>query len=370
MSAPPSGRLNACGRGLRNHDASPRRRAHAAATRGVLLIAACGAFVIAACGADPRPSAPTSVESLAPGRIARVGRAEIATATVANIAATESIPIAAACDRAVHDALFAEGARTDLPDIVPAAESTTHARALMRSIWRDARSAPVSDEELANVTAHRFVEFDRPAGARVVHAVVRLAEKASEAQRSEARAFAARLRSHVEAALRAKPLEPAPLRDGDKAFAFGPDEPLDDVATRFTAAVSELDKGQLDVVTERLPVVAADGRFVDFGFDSPQYVLEPFAKAATALAARGDLSEIVDTEYGFHVIALLEPTAAHQASRSERLLQLSDDVARARARRARRTLLDRARTGSVVEVATNADALMEAFARDAAAAQR
>ncbi len=378
MNALARGRLSAAFRDCADAASSPRpgRRALVkcgallVAGSGALLIAACGPLLIAACGGDPRPPAPTSVESLAPGSIARVGSEEIAAATVAAIAAAERIPIAEARDRAVFDALFAAGARTDLPDLVPAAESTVLARALMRMIWREARTAPVSEEELADVTAHHFVEFDRPAGARVVHAVVRIAERATEAQKSEARALAARLRSHVEAALRSTALEPAPRRDGDKAFEFGPNEPPDDVASRFTAAVSELEKGKLEVTTERLPVVAADGRLVDFGFASPQYVLEPFAKAATALGTRGDVSDLVATDYGFHVIALLERTAEYRVARVERLRQLSDDIARARARRTRRTMLEQARARSAVEVATNADGLMEALARDAAAAPR
>src|SRR5262249_24000940 len=157
-------------------------------------------------------------------------------------------------------------------------------------------------DEVAAATARHFVTLDRPETFRVIHAVVKLPEKADTATAARARALADRLWEQV---------------------AHAKDE--QDFRTR---AESLPDRGGLDVTVEPLKPGTADGRGADPTQPTPEietYVL-PFARAASRLSERGQISNVVTTEFGFHVLMLLERLPPHVVPLEERRRMLRKEI--------------------------------------------
>jgi peptidyl-prolyl cis-trans isomerase C len=100
--------------------------------------------------------------------------------------------------------------------------------------------------------------------------------------------------------------------------------------------------------------VTADGRiFVrkDAGFKASQGGFDPdFARAANALQRPGELSPVVKSSFGYHVIRLEERAQGSVLAEPELKERLSADVLVRRAARARRELLDKLHQASPVEV--------------------
>jgi peptidyl-prolyl cis-trans isomerase C len=325
---------------------------------GGLLVIAC------ACGGEttaPPPPAPT----VAPGTVARVGDEAIAPVTVARIAHAQRVPPREALERALHDAVMATAARADVPREAERAAARVLARVLLVELGEERRRAPIDDDELERATRYRWTRVDRPEGWRTVHAVVQLDDKRKPGDAERARAVAARLHEAAEALepeLRALPL---PVRDEEAQFLFekAQDDPI---ADRFREAVKAVDRQGLNVQVQVLPPIASDGRVIEHG-GSPDGTYDArFAAAASALGERGDVSGVIESGCGaesgqdcWHVIVLLERTPEKRVPREERLEILREDILRARTRRAERALLQRLTAETVVEVPTNADALLK-----------
>src|SRR4029453_9822539 len=105
--------------------------------------------------------------------------------------------LGAARERAVSDALFAAFAKQHYAGTgrIESIERSALGRSILEELGRRARSqgAP-SDEEVAELTAERWFDFDRPVSVRTTHAVVRLA---NPADKQKARAVAERIAEAV-----------------------------------------------------------------------------------------------------------------------------------------------------------------------------
>jgi peptidyl-prolyl cis-trans isomerase C len=110
----------------------------------------------------------------------------------------------------------------------------------------------------------------------------------------------------------------------------------------------------LEVVAEPLPPVTADGRTLT---PEPQQFDPTFARAAASLATRGDLSPVVATSFGVHVIMLLDRLPPTSISEEERRRMVREDVIVQRARAAQAKLMEELRRQPVT-VAEGLDALL------------
>jgi hypothetical protein len=280
----------------------------------------------------PLPLAAT----LPPGVAARVGTDDVPVALIESMVSRQGITPVSARDRAIDDALFAAEARAGLGDDpwVRRAEDAVLAAALVTELAEQSRDAgPITDPEIAWATERRWREFDRPAAARTVHAVVLLKDPSQE---EAGRVLAERIAVSVRGV---------------------------SVPEAFLQKARDVPAGALEVRAEALPAIAADGREVDPSAppeQEPGHFDLAFAKAANALTHVGDQSPVVRTSFGLHVILLTERLAEHRPSLAERRQLLAADVLSERARRLFDDTLVRLRAREPVEVLPTAPELTAA----------
>lgn len=266
------------------------------------------------------------------GVAAQVGSDEIALETVQRISAAQLVSAQAARDRAVTDALFAAGARSAYEGraVVPVLERAAWARALLEGLKNDALArGPATDAELAELTAVRWRELDRPESVRTTHAVVLVEKPADD---TEARAVA----EHIHEAV-------IGITDPEEFIRLAKAVPHDGVQVR----------------AERLPAVTADGRVYDPdrpAADSSESFDPDFAKAAYALKA-AQISEPVKSRFGYHVILCEVRVPELRVPLEQRRVLLHDDVMKGRAERAKQDLLKRLSTLQPIQVGRAADDL-------------
>jgi hypothetical protein len=188
---------------------------------------------------------------------------------------------------------------------------------------------PPSDGEIAELTALRWREFDRPESTRTSHAVA-LVQKPEDAAKALA------IAEHIYAAVQG---------------AKDPEEFL-----RLAKAVPH--EG-IDVRAERLPAVTPDGRVVDPDkptADSDQTFDPDFAAAATRLPV-GQISEPTKTRFGYHVIFCEARVPALRVPLAQRRELLRDETVKRRAERAKQELLTRLNAAQPIELSRAADDL-------------
>jgi PPIC-type PPIASE domain len=273
-----------------------------------------GVFVFSCRGGAP--SSATQRARLPQGVAAKVGAEEVSLATVARIAAAQGVAPAFARDRAVSDALFATAARAKFEgtSIVPVVERGALARAVLEGFKADAISrGPASDAEVAELTAHRWQELDRPESVRATHAVVKIDGPASDAK---ARAIA----DHIRDAVRG-------ITDPEA----------------FMRAARAVPHEGVEVRVEHLPAVTADGRTLDRDnplTDTGQRFDLDFARAVQTLTV-GQISEPTKTAFGYHVILCEARLPEQRVPLEQRRVRLYDAVIKGRAERAKQELLSR-----------------------------
>lgn len=276
---------------------------------------------------------------LPPGVVARVGGLRITAAEVSRIALAQGVGAAAARDAAVRDTLLARGAEASgLADSSEAqlAWQSELARRLLRRMLAEARATPLTEAELRDAAARRWLEIDRPEGFRTVHAVVRFDPGDPDEKKARARALAEAIHAAVlPVAARAATL---PLPEGVPPAGprTAPKDDPDPLSDAFREAVAKVPPGGLEVKAEPLPAVTAGGRLLAAGDGRLD---EDFTRAAVALSARGSLSPVVESRFGAHVILLLERTPAVVLDHEARLAKLRDDIVNERARTAQKRLL-------------------------------
>jgi parvulin-like peptidyl-prolyl isomerase len=286
------------------------------------------ALVLLAACAEHRPAAPTQAD-LEGDVVARVGVTSISSALVARVAAARKIPPREALDLLIEDALIASAAsKAKLHERLDVQWSlnTAHARFMASRLRDEARAAgPPTDAEVAELTALHWRDYDVPELVRVIHAVVRKPKKDKEA------------------------LAPDVARALARAVA-GAASPED-----FEAKARGVDSHGLEIVVERLAPFAADGRVAE----SESRVDEKFAAAAAALKTPGATSDLVETEFGRHVIRLVERIPPKQMPLEERRAALTEETYAVRARRARDAIIARQAARLTPEISPVAAGLLD-----------
>jgi hypothetical protein len=333
-----------------------QRRAIATRTIAMALIAPSimGSLLAAACSSDPPPPPPLTQGPLAEGTVARVGRHAITVPLIARVSRAQRVPPTEARERAVRDALLASGAedaKLDRDLDVQLGARAVLARRLLQDLAAEAEQGAITDRELAAATEQHWLEVDRPEAFRVVHAVVRLDRSAPDAKREAARAVAEALRAAL-----------LPLRDrlSELTPPTAPDNgpaPSDPLADAFVKRASEMPHEGFELVPQPLDPVTADGRTLT---PKPGTFDVDFARAAASLHERGELSPIVQSAFGLHVLMLLERIPEQRLSEPERRAKLRDEIIATRARAAVDRVLVPARAR--VTRANDADALLTQIA--------
>ncbi len=286
------------------------------------------AFVAACASSDVAPPVRVELE----GAVARVGQTEIQGSLVSAVARGRNLPKDAALEALVEDALFAEGAtrrglleRADLR----VAQRTLLARLAIRASWSSSTAeGPPTDAELAEVRKTRWRELDRPPSIRAAHVLVQKPAKGGAD-------FATRGRAVAEALLR------------DLRATTSPEE--------FVArGGAPAERDGLAIVAQQLPAFVADGRIVEGegGMDPA------FVRGAFELKNVGDISGVVESSFGFHVIRLNARFDGEHVQDDELRRRVQTEVWKERGRRRYDALLSALRKARPVVVEPTAEELM------------
>lgn len=288
----------------------------------------------AACGGE-QSAAPPPVPragALTEGVVATVAQAAIHQRTVGRIQAAKSLSVDEALQRAVVDALFAQGAEATLPDATQRViVRGALARALLESLQKEAEQrGPPTDEEVEEIRRERWADVDRPPGVRVTHAVA--LSPVGSANTAAARAVAQAIAEATR----------------------GISEP-----EAFLAAARSVPTGAVQVRAERLQPFTRDGRI----FSMEGAPIRPgesldraFAEAAHELGTPGEQSGIVESPFGFHVVLLEARLPEHRVPIADLRRVLTPEVVSRRADRAQKALVSSLSSGAQVEVARDFDA--------------
>lgn len=282
---------------------------------------------------DRRTERPSDQNTALGGEVAaRVGSQAIPLGAVVAVAAAQDVPPREAVRKLVDDEIAASAARAEAYDRrEPTSWLLVSARARFTAdvLAKEARAlGPPTDAEVDAVTARHWVEEDRPATVRVMHAIV-LRPK-DEKRLDAARTLAAELQSALVHA-------------------------SNDEFEAKAKAVSHDPK--LVVRVERLPAdITEDGRVAQ---GNGEGTVDPaFAKAAYALPEPGATSGVVEGIYGFHVIRLLERIPEKRTPLETRRAKFTEEVYVMRARDRMNARLAALKTTNPVAVESAAEQLM------------
>jgi len=187
---------------------------------------------------------------------------------------------------------------------------------------------------VAEVTASRWWELDRPPMLRTTHAVV-ITEKPEDDAR--AKAIAERVAGAVATAK----------------------SPAD-----FRRAAESVPAEGLTIRVEDLKPVTRDGRALDLGAPLPpgteaDHYAAAFVDAAFAIAAPGKVSPVVRTSFGYHVILAVEWIPERRIPLEERRALLQKEILSRRATLRMEAVLAQGRERDRVEVERASNDLME-----------
>jgi hypothetical protein len=272
-----------------------------AACLSVLL--ACGRTQTSPAEGAPAPSAASALRL--DGRV------------VTQLEQTLGVTAQRASELAREDALLAAELERREPALAHSLSRVVLARQLARRLLEEAKSAgPPSESEVEQLTRERWWELDRPRMVGVVHAVVM-----SETENLEAAALARRIAAAVQSAAS---------------------------AAEFENAARLVPTGSYTVKIETLPPVTSDGRAIDPEKPPPAgpkeaHFAAEFAAAALALEHVGQLSPIVRSPFGYHVLRAERIIEPRRPSLAERMQLLEPEVLQRRALAAQAELLERQR---------------------------
>lgn len=236
-------------------------------------------------GCGDRPVTGQAPGTVPGGAFAQVGERVFSTELLAG-ASGQSRTLA---DAMIRSALLGKEAQGRLPHRSRAVERGVLGRRLLEKLAEEeALQHPVTEEEQAAEREENWYLYDRPRAVSVAHFFIPVPELAPETERyalAEAALEAARSATNVE--------EFAQLARS--------------VPTDFSVDVSTI------------PPVDEKGRVFPLGMSSPPAgeVDPDFAQAAAALSYAGQISEVVASTGGFHVLYAMEVFPAVQMDESE-----------------------------------------------------
>jgi hypothetical protein len=322
-----------------------------AAPRPLCLLVALG---LQACSASEAPQAQKA--ALSAGVVARVDGEPIYAETVAAIAAAQGVTPEVALQKATFDALVAREARARGVERRRQRQvSAELARMLIADVAAEARAqgAP-TDEELGPYVEGLWWELNRPEGAVVVQIVVPTPPIAETDAATDEAALAIARKIRAAVAVLQEEVRKTPPHDF--SVMAGPFKP-DPIFPRFEELGLAVPHAGFEVKAQTMPPFGLDGYLQKPG--QVDMLDNTFVKSAFALPARGDLSEPVRSNAGWHVIMMLGRTKGYQASRTEVLARLGDVVIEERARNAIAAIVARGRKEHDASIERSTDELTQ-----------
>lgn len=291
------------------------------------------AIALSCSGGDEAPLRPLQRVQLPAALAAKVDLDEISLQSVARIARAQHVSPEIARERAINDALFAAGARAAFArdSVLSVLERAAFARAILERFKTEAIArGPATDAEVAELTALRWQELDRPETVRTTHAV---AQSSTPALDARAKAVAQRIWEAVR----------------------GVQDPQE-----FIRLAQAVPHEGVEVRAESLPAVTRDGR-VYYAENAPadaanQRFDAAFAEAASKLSL-GQISEPVKSPFGYHVIWCEARIPGKTLPLEERRALLADEVIKGRAEREKRELLTRLSSAAPILITRSIDEL-------------
>lgn len=276
---------------------------------------------------------PPEQASLGGEIVARVGAEVIPVSLVANVAVDQRITPREALSRLIEDGICAAAARGRHRDLEPPTSwLLTAARARWvadRSMTEARQGGPPTDAEVEALSLTHWREVARPPAVHVVHALAMRPKKVDDTAGLErARALASALRAALSGAK-----TPEEFEARARAVPHSPNS---------------------QVVVERLPAFTADGWITE----GDGKMVEPFAKAAHTLAQLGDTSDLVETQFGWHVIQLIDRVPEQVMPVDARRVAFADETLAQRAHQATESRVKALRAANPVEVMPSAELLM------------
>jgi peptidyl-prolyl cis-trans isomerase C len=261
---------------------------------------------------------------------AKVGEVSIPASLVADVASAQRVEPRRAALLLADDALAAKGAtERELDRAQPFVWQLTSARArfVVDRVRAEVAKVPPSEAEIDDLAKKHWRDIDRPEGVRIIHAVA-LVPTDSKSGRERAHGVAETIEKAVAGASDADDFE------------------------RLAKSVAH--DGDLDVRVERFAFVA-DGRAID---DDSRFD-QKFVAGALSIPEVGLTSRPVESEWGWHVIRLLEKLPPRRVPREQLRVLFHDEILTLRARRALDARLAELKKRTAVEISNAATTLME-----------
>jgi hypothetical protein len=282
-------------------------------------------LLVTACNVSP--PAPPLLTAVPPGAVAVCAGRAISPVQVTAVASARAQTPRQALEALASDARAAtEAERQGVGDepLVRQRIDAALSRALLERL-RAESTGPTTAAELDNLRRERWLLFDRPAGARVIHAVVRKPDSPDARRIAEA----------IAAAVQGSP-----------------------DAAAFEQRALAVPHADIEVKVETLSPVSADGRTLD---ESGNHFDATFAAAACALTTPLSLSPVIATPFGYHVMLLLERTPPLHVDDATMALQVRDEVVARRGHESLTRLLTTIRTREEVLLSRNAAEVLQAL---------
>ncbi len=324
--------------------------AHGFALVGLVVTIACGDGSSVSAPAVPTPGGVVALS---------VASERVTSSSIALIADKQGVSVTEATQMAIFDASLAAAARRDLdPAVIRALTKTVLARAAIFDDWQRMRDEPVTLAELEEATQIFWLDYALPEGRRSGHAVVQVKPEDPPEVHEAARAMANRILEAVTQPVADSKRRPKPRVSRESRFAPGAFK-QDPLLRAFLGAAKALQKStSFKIVAEELPAVGRDSRQIAQGVATGASLDPAFTAAVWKLAERGQLSGVVRSSFGYHVIVLLEVTPANFVDEQQREEALRQRILSVRGKRSHRTLLEKLDASTKVELVPNHAALL------------